>query len=110
MSTNARWRSRRTARSAAGSHDASVTDNPDVQDSQPRFVHFDDVKAFELAPGVTGRPLFGAGEETPTPVLMEKIQHDEPQRLRKYNPASPRDLEAIVHRLTARRRIAGEPS
>ena len=32
-----------------------------MQDSQPRFVHFDYVKAFELAPGVTGRPLFGAG-------------------------------------------------
>jgi quercetin dioxygenase-like cupin family protein len=26
-----------------------------------QFVRFDDVKAFELAAGVTGRPLFGAG-------------------------------------------------
>ena len=28
--------------------------------AEPRFVHFDDVKAFELVEGVTGRPLFGA--------------------------------------------------
>jgi unsaturated pyranuronate lyase len=28
---------------------------------EPRFVHFDDVRAFELAAGVTGRPLFGKG-------------------------------------------------
>ena len=28
---------------------------------EPRFVRFDDVKAFELAAGVSGRPLFGAG-------------------------------------------------
>ena len=27
----------------------------------PQFVRFDDVSAFELAAGVTGRPLFGAG-------------------------------------------------
>ena len=27
----------------------------------PRFVHFDDVRSFELADGVTGRPLFGEG-------------------------------------------------
>ena len=27
----------------------------------PVFVRFDDVKAFELATGVSGRPLFGAG-------------------------------------------------
>jgi quercetin dioxygenase-like cupin family protein len=29
--------------------------------TDPVFVRFDDVKAFELAAGVTGRPLFGAG-------------------------------------------------
>jgi quercetin dioxygenase-like cupin family protein len=28
---------------------------------QPQFVRFDDVKAFTLATGVTGRPLFGGG-------------------------------------------------
>ncbi|MGE5273193.1 MAG: cupin domain-containing protein [Verrucomicrobiota bacterium] len=28
---------------------------------EPRFVHFPDVKDFELAAGVSGRPLFGEG-------------------------------------------------
>ena len=28
---------------------------------EPQFVHFPDVKAFELAAGVAGRPLFGEG-------------------------------------------------
>jgi quercetin dioxygenase-like cupin family protein len=28
---------------------------------EPQFVRFDDVRAFELAPGVSGRPLFGEG-------------------------------------------------
>ena len=28
---------------------------------EPQFVHFADVNAFELAAGVTGRPLFGEG-------------------------------------------------
>lgn len=28
---------------------------------QPLFVHFDDVRSFQLADGVTGRPLFGTG-------------------------------------------------
>jgi quercetin dioxygenase-like cupin family protein len=28
---------------------------------QPQFVRFDDVRAFELAAGVTARPLFGEG-------------------------------------------------
>src|SRR5690242_1102944 len=29
--------------------------------AEPQFVRFDDVGAFELAPGVSGRPLFGEG-------------------------------------------------
>jgi len=29
--------------------------------AEPQFVRFDDVRAFELAAGVTGRPLFGSG-------------------------------------------------
>jgi quercetin dioxygenase-like cupin family protein len=37
----------------------ALLDNPRMADVQ--FVHFDDVRAFELVPGVTGRPLFGAG-------------------------------------------------
>ena len=28
---------------------------------EPEFVHFDDVREFELTAGVTGRPLFGEG-------------------------------------------------
>jgi quercetin dioxygenase-like cupin family protein len=28
---------------------------------EPQFIRFDDVRSFELAAGVTGRPLFGAG-------------------------------------------------
>jgi unsaturated pyranuronate lyase len=28
---------------------------------EPQFIRFGDVRAFELATGVTGRPLFGAG-------------------------------------------------
>jgi serine/threonine protein kinase len=45
---------------------------------------------------LTLRPLFGATDETPTPVLMEKIQVTEPGSPRKFNPSVPRDLEAIV--------------
>ena len=29
--------------------------------SEPVFVHFDEIRSFELVEGVTGRPLFGAG-------------------------------------------------
>jgi len=28
---------------------------------EPVFVHFDEVRPFELAEGVSGRPLFGEG-------------------------------------------------
>jgi len=44
------------------------------------------------------RPLFGATDQTPTPELMEKIQREEPERLRKNHPGLARDLEAIVHK------------
>jgi WD40 repeat protein/serine/threonine protein kinase len=44
------------------------------------------------------RPLFGAAEQTPTPDLMEKIQREEPERLRQLHPGLSRDLEAIVHK------------
>ena len=47
---------------------------------------------------LTLRPLYGATDETPTPELMEIIQRQEPQRPRKYNPAIPRDLEAIAQK------------
>jgi sugar lactone lactonase YvrE len=45
---------------------------------------------------LTLRPLFGATEQTPTPELMQRIQYEEPERLRKYHPGLPRDLEAVV--------------
>lgn len=32
-----------------------------METGRPQFVRFDDVKPFELAAGVSGRPLFGAG-------------------------------------------------
>jgi WD40 repeat protein/serine/threonine protein kinase/tetratricopeptide (TPR) repeat protein len=44
------------------------------------------------------RPLYGATEQTPTPELMQRIQFEEPSRLRKANPAVPRDVAAIVER------------
>jgi serine/threonine protein kinase len=43
-------------------------------------------------------PLYGATEQTPTPVLMEQVQRQEPARLRSVNPAVSRDLEAVVHK------------
>jgi serine/threonine protein kinase len=45
---------------------------------------------------LTLRPLFGATEQMPTPELMERIQRDEPGRLRTSHPGIARDLEAIV--------------
>jgi serine/threonine protein kinase len=45
---------------------------------------------------LTLRPMFGATELTPTADLMQRIQYEEPARLRKYHPGIPRDLEAIV--------------
>jgi WD40 repeat protein/serine/threonine protein kinase len=47
---------------------------------------------------LTLRPLYGATEQTPTPELMQRIQVEEPARVRKHNPAVPRDLEAVVER------------
>src|SRR5262249_28406734 len=47
---------------------------------------------------LTLRPLFGATEQTPTPELMQRIQYEEPSRLRHHNPSAPPDLEAIVHK------------
>ena len=45
---------------------------------------------------LTFRPLFGAGEGTPTPELMMKIQSAVPDRPRRHNPRISQDLEAIV--------------
>ncbi|MEQ8788707.1 MAG: protein kinase [Pirellulaceae bacterium] len=45
---------------------------------------------------LTLRPIFGADEELPTPEIMERIQYEEPERIRKHHPGVPADLEAIV--------------
>jgi serine/threonine protein kinase len=47
---------------------------------------------------LTLRPLYGATEQTPTPELMERIQREEPERVRTYHPGIAPDLEAIVHK------------
>jgi serine/threonine protein kinase len=47
---------------------------------------------------LTQRPLFGATEQTPTPELMQRIQIEEPGRVRAFNPAVPRDLQAVVEK------------
>jgi WD40 repeat protein/serine/threonine protein kinase len=41
-------------------------------------------------------PIYGADDQMPTPDLMERIQRDEPTRLRTHNPGIAKDLEAIV--------------
>jgi hypothetical protein len=45
---------------------------------------------------LTLRPLFDATEEMPTPELMRRIQYEEPERPRRYNPAIPADLQVLV--------------
>jgi eukaryotic-like serine/threonine-protein kinase len=47
---------------------------------------------------LTLHPFLDATDDTPEPVLMEKIQHDEPARVRSFHPQIPRDLEAIVQK------------
>jgi serine/threonine protein kinase len=47
---------------------------------------------------LTLQPMFGATEQTPRPELMQRIQYEEPARLRKYHPGIARDLDAIVLR------------
>lgn len=47
---------------------------------------------------LTLHPFLDATDEMPEPVLMEKIQHDEPTRVRSFQPHIPRDLEAIVQK------------
>ena len=45
---------------------------------------------------LTLQPLYGAGEQMPTPELMRRIQYQEPERVRKYHTGVPKDLDAIV--------------
>jgi eukaryotic-like serine/threonine-protein kinase len=47
---------------------------------------------------LTLHPFLGATDDMPEPVLMEKIQHDEPARVRSFSPQVPVDLEAIVQK------------
>jgi tetratricopeptide (TPR) repeat protein len=51
---------------------------------------------------LTLRPMFGATEQTPTPELMQRIQYEEPEPVRRHHPGVPRDLEAIVHKCLAK--------
>ena len=53
-------RHRRDDRRASNSPTCTAAP-PIIAVAEPQFVRFDDVKAFELVAGVTGRPLFGAG-------------------------------------------------
>lgn len=45
---------------------------------------------------LTLQPLFAAGEKTSPPELMRRIQLQDPEPVRHYNPRVPEDLEAIV--------------
>jgi eukaryotic-like serine/threonine-protein kinase len=47
---------------------------------------------------LTLHPFLGATDDMPEPVLMEKIQHDEPARVRSFHPEIRRDLEAIAQK------------
>jgi serine/threonine protein kinase len=75
---------------------------------------------------LTLQRLFGATDQTATPELMQRIQYEEPGRLRRHNRRIPADLEAVVlkclekdpkrryataHELAAdlQRFLAGEP-
>jgi serine/threonine protein kinase len=45
---------------------------------------------------LTLQPLYGVTDQTPSPELMQRIQSQEPDAVRKHNAGVPRDLEAIV--------------
>jgi len=45
---------------------------------------------------LTLRPLYGATEQTADAELMQRIQYQEPEPVRKYNARVPRDLQAVV--------------
>jgi serine/threonine protein kinase len=53
---------------------------------------------------LTMRPLFGATDETPAPDLMLKIQSDDPEPPRRYNPRISADLEAIILKCLEKKR------
>jgi len=45
---------------------------------------------------LTLRPIYGAGPQTAAPELMQRIQYEDPEPVRRHNPRVSRDLEAIV--------------
>lgn len=57
------------------------------------------VTLYEL---LTLRPVYGADNSTPTPVVIERILNEEATSPRKLNPCVPRDLEAIVMKCLAK--------
>ena len=47
---------------------------------------------------LTLRSMFSSGEHTATPDLMRRIQYEEPDPIRKYEPRVAADLQAIVNK------------
>jgi serine/threonine protein kinase/tetratricopeptide (TPR) repeat protein len=59
---------------------------------------------------LTLQPLYGATDSTPSPELMQRIQYAEPERIRRFNPSVPADLEAIVLQCLEKDRARRYPS
>ena len=51
---------------------------------------------------LTLRPMFGATEQMPTPELMQRIQYEEPEPVRRHHVGVKADLEAIVLKCLAK--------
>jgi serine/threonine protein kinase len=47
---------------------------------------------------LTLRPIYNATEYTPTPDLMQRIQYEDPEPVRRHNPEVSRDLEAVIQK------------
>ena len=95
---------RKTHSNAAGRRDAALCEPPagaGRREARPadRYLRTG-VTLWEL---LTLHPFLDATDEMPEPVLMEKIQHDEPARVRSFHPQTPRDLEAIVQKCLEKR-------
>ena len=52
---------------------------------------------------LTLQPLFGADETVPEAEVMRRIQLDEPEAVRRYNPRVDRDLDAIIGKCLEKR-------
>ena len=55
---------------------------------------------------LTLRPIYGANDQTSTPELIQRIQGEEPEPIRKHYPQVDRDLEAIVMKCLEKARAA----